>query len=46
MLSAGLKGIEEGYQLTENEAPELLPANLDEAIAIMEKSELVRETLG
>jgi glutamine synthetase len=61
MLSAGLKGIEEGYKLpepmelnlyhlTDEERAERgiksLPASLEEAIAIAEKSELVRETLG
>jgi glutamine synthetase len=47
MLAAGLKGIEEKYELADNPAiPEALPANLNEAIAVMEKSELVRETLG
>ncbi|MFD4991467.1 type I glutamate--ammonia ligase [Cellulosimicrobium cellulans] len=61
MLAAGLKGIEEGYQLpeaTEDDVWELtdaerralgikpLPQSLDEAIAVMEKSELVAETLG
>jgi glutamine synthetase len=47
MLAAGLKGIEERYELADNPAaPEPLPANLNEAIAVMEKSELVRETLG
>jgi len=46
MLAAGLKGIEEKYELVDNAAPESLPANLDEAIAVMEKSELVRQTLG
>ena len=46
MLAAGLKGIEEKYELVENAQPESLPANLDEAIAVMEKSQLVRETLG
>ena len=61
LLSAGLKGIEEGYELpreaeddvwalTENERRALgiapLPRNLDEAIRIMEGSELVAETLG
>jgi glutamine synthetase len=46
MLAAGLKGIEEGYVLeaTPNAAP--LPANLNEAIVAMERSELIRETLG
>jgi glutamine synthetase len=47
MLAAGLKGIEEKYELVDNPAsPESLPANLNEAIAVMDKSELVRETLG
>jgi len=47
MLAAGLKGIEERYELADNPAaPEPLPANLNEAIAVMEKSDLVRETLG
>jgi glutamine synthetase len=47
MLAAGLKGIEEKYELTDNPAaPGPLPANLNEAIAQMEKSEFVRETLG
>jgi glutamine synthetase len=47
MLAAGLKGIEERYEWADNPAaPEPLPANLNEAIAVMEKSELVRETLG
>jgi glutamine synthetase len=46
MLAAGLKGIEEKYVLVDDAAPASLPANLNEAIAVMEKSELVRETLG
>ena len=61
MLAAGMKGIEEGYELrepvkgnvyemTEAERKELgigtLPGSLDEAIALMENSDLVRETLG
>ena len=46
MLAAGLKGIEENYELVDNATPDSLPANLDEAISIMEKSQLVRETLG
>ena len=61
MLAAGLKGIEEGYELppemtenlyelTEEERKERgiesLPASLGEAVALTEKSELVRETLG
>ena len=61
MLSAGLKGIEEGYELppgaeddvwslTDSERRALgitpLPTSLDQAIAAMESSELVAETLG
>jgi glutamine synthetase len=61
MLAAGLKGIEEGYELppeAENNVWALsdaerralgysqLPASLDHAIALMENSELVAETLG
>jgi glutamine synthetase len=61
MLAAGLKGIEEGYELppgadddvwalTDAERRALgiepLPSSLSDAIAVMEKSELVAETLG
>jgi glutamine synthetase len=46
MLAAGLKGIENSYVLEKISDPKPLPANLDEAIALMEESELVRETLG
>jgi glutamine synthetase len=61
MLAAGMKGIEEGYELppeaTRNiwemsdEAREAagigsLPQSLDEAVTIMEGSELVKEALG
>jgi glutamine synthetase len=61
LLAAGLKGIEEGYELppeTEDDVWSLtdaerkamgikpLPTSLSEAIAIMEGSELVAETLG
>jgi glutamine synthetase len=61
MLAAGLKGIEEGYELpagaeddvwslTDRERRAMgidpLPRSLDEAVAIMERSELVAETLG
>ena len=61
VLAAGLKGIEEGYDLppeTEDDVWSLsererkalgipsLPRNLDEAITIMENSDLVAETLG
>ncbi|WP_418276602.1 glutamine synthetase family protein [Isoptericola jiangsuensis] len=61
LLAAGMKGIEEGYELpdaTEDDVWELtdserralgiapLPETLDEAIELMESSELVAETLG
>ena len=46
MIAAGLKGIEGKYKLEASNDSATLPANLDEAIAVMEKSELVRETLG
>jgi glutamine synthetase len=46
MLAAGLKGVENKYVLDKAENPLPLPANLEEAISLMEKSELVRETLG
>ena len=46
MLAAGLKGVEEGYVLTDSKDPISLPSDLNEAIAQMEKSELVRQTLG
>jgi glutamine synthetase len=46
MLAAGLKGIEKKYVLEPSTETQLLPSNLEEAITVMEKSELVRETLG
>jgi glutamine synthetase len=61
LLAAGLRGIEEGYELpsgaeddvwslTEGERRAMgidpLPQNLAEAIAVMERSELVAQTLG
>ncbi|CAB4671261.1 MAG: glutamine synthetase [Actinobacteria bacterium] len=46
MLSAGLKGVAENYELTESKEAPSLPSNLNEAISVMERSELVRETLG
>ena len=61
LLTAGLKGIEEGYALPEETSDDVweltpterraldirpLPQDLDEAIGIMERSELVAETLG
>ena len=45
-IAAGLKGIESGYSLSTIKNPDALPANLNEAITAMEKSDLVRETLG
>lgn len=61
ILAAGMKGIEQGYELppeAEDNVWELsdaerralgyasLPASLDHAVALMESSELVAETLG
>lgn len=61
LLAAGLKGVEEGYDLppeatnnifemtpTERDAEGIgtLPSSLEEAIEVMEGSELVAETLG
>ncbi|QTE28416.1 type I glutamate--ammonia ligase [Pengzhenrongella sicca] len=61
LLAAGLKGIEEGYELPEGAEDDVweltdserralgiepLPQSLDQAISIMERSELVAETLG
>jgi glutamine synthetase len=61
ILAAGLKGVEEGYELppeaeddvwslTDSERLALgmqpLPESLNEAIVLMERSELVAETLG
>ena len=46
VLAAGLRGIEENYQLTSPDIKEQLPTNLDEAIRAMESSDLVREALG
>jgi glutamine synthetase len=46
MLAAGLKGVEGKYVLSDSSDPVALPSNLNEAIIEMEKSELVRETLG
>jgi glutamine synthetase len=46
MIAAGLKGIEGKYPLEPSTDVQTLPANLNEAIAVMEKSDLVRETLG
>lgn len=61
MLAAGLKGIEEGYELPDEATNNIfemsaeeravegigsLPTSLDEAIRLMERSELVAEALG
>ena len=46
MLSAGLKGVAEEYELSESNESPMLPSDLNEAILAMENSELVRETLG
>src|SRR3954449_998857 len=61
VLAAGLKGIEQGYELPEGAEDDVweltdaerralgiqpLPTSLEQAIAIMERSELVAETLG
>jgi glutamine synthetase len=46
MIAAGLKGIENNYELSASNDLQTLPTNLNEAILAMEKSELVRETLG
>jgi glutamine synthetase len=46
MIAAGLKGIEGKYTLAASSDVQTLPANLNEAISVMEKSALVRETLG
>ncbi|UFU04861.1 type I glutamate--ammonia ligase [Ruania halotolerans] len=61
LLRAGLKGVQDGYDLPEEAEDnvwelsdterralgiEPLPGSLNEAVAVMEKSELVAETLG
>ena len=61
VLAAGLKGVEEGYELPEGAEDDVweltdaerralgiepLPQSLDGAIRVMERSELVAETLG
>jgi glutamine synthetase len=45
-IAAGLQGVEAGYKLEKVSNAKTLPANLNEAIGEMEKSQLVRETLG
>jgi glutamine synthetase len=46
MLSAGLKGVAGEYDLADAAEAMPLPSNLNDAIIAMERSELVRETLG
>jgi glutamine synthetase len=61
LLTAGLKGIEEGYELPDEAEDDVwsltdgerramgiqpLPSSLSEAISLMERSELVADTLG
>jgi glutamine synthetase len=46
MLSAGLKGVSDDYELSDQVEATPLPSNLNEAITAMERSDLVRETLG
>lgn len=46
MLSAGLKGVADEYELSDTPYATPLPSNLNEAIISMQESELVRETLG
>jgi glutamine synthetase len=41
-----MAGVEGGYELTESSNPAPLPTDLAEAISVMEKSELVKKTLG
>jgi len=46
IVAAGLEGIKGEYRLDDDERAEPLPTSLSEAIASMEKSQLVREVLG
>jgi glutamine synthetase len=46
IIAAGLKGIEEEIRLENIAEPVQLPTSLSEAIAQMERSDLVREVLG
>ncbi len=46
IIAAGLKGVSEKYELSENLDPVALPQSLDEAIAAMESGTFVREALG
>ena len=45
-VAAGLEGIKGDYRLDDDASAESLPSSLSEAIAAMEKSQLVREVLG
>ena len=45
-FTAGIAGVEGKYELQENLNPTPLPTDLAEAITAMEKSELVKRTLG
>jgi len=46
IIAAGIAGVEGKYELKENLNPTPLPTDLAEAITAMEKSELVKKTLG
>jgi glutamine synthetase len=46
IIAAGMAGVEGGYELTQSSKPAPLPTDLAEAISVMEKSELVKKTLG
>jgi glutamine synthetase len=46
IIAAGIAGVEGKYELQENLNPTPLPTDLAEAIIAMEKSELVKKTLG
>jgi glutamine synthetase len=46
IIAAGIAGVEGKYELSDNLNPTPLPTDLAEAITAMEKSELVKKTLG
>jgi len=46
MLAAGIDGVKNELELPDNYPAQEMPQNLNEATAIMEKSQLVQETLG
>jgi glutamine synthetase len=46
IIAAGIAGVEGKYELSQSSNPEPLPSDLAEAISAMEKSELVKKTLG